>query len=506
MPVSAFRYEQLDVIAKVATHLASAGDLRPALSQVLEWLAQDCAMERGVITLLSEDQTQVQAAITVNEIPAAILEKMRYRAGEGITGRVFETGTSIYLPQLAAEHDFLDRSGLRHQLDRQRLAFFCVPIRYHTTIVGTLSIDKDNRQIADAVSDLAFLEKIALLLAPFVQRQRLEERLELFQHARRPTGAFAKLVGKSAAIEEVQYLIVKVAAATTNVLITGETGTGKGIVAELIHELGPRHAHPLVSVNCGAIPENLIESELFGHEKGAFTGAIQRRIGVIERANAGTVFLDEIGELPLSAQTRLLRVLQTRQFERVGSSKTLQATARFIAATNRDPAESVENGSLRADLYYRLNVFPIRMPPLRERGKADVIMLVDHFVQYYARELEKTIFRIDTPAIDMLTAYHWPGNVRELENVIERAVLLADNGVIHGRHLPPSLQMNRYAPVHENVGDFTQRVQNYEIELLTEALKDCNGNQSKAAELLGITNRIIQYKIRCYGIDYRRFR
>jgi Nif-specific regulatory protein len=216
------------------------------------------------------------------------------------------------------------------------------------------------------------------------------------------------------------------------------------------------------------------------------------------------VFLDEVGELGASAQTRLLRVLQTHRFERVGGSETLTTDARLIAATNRDLAAAVAEGSFRADLYYRLNVFPIGMPPLRERGNADIMLLADSFIDRHGKAMGKPIFRVDTPAIDMLTAYHWPGNVRELENVIERAIVLAEGDVIHGHHLPPSLQMNRYSPTPEPL-DFAARVSAFEIELITEALKDASGNQTKAAERLGITKRVIQYKIGQYAIPWERF-
>jgi Nif-specific regulatory protein len=190
----------------------------------------------------------------------------------------------------------------------------------------------------------------------------------------------------------------------------------------------------------------------------------------------------------------------------VGGTQTQRSSARIIAATNRNLEKAIVEGTFRSDLYYRLNVFPIHVPPLRERGKADTMLLVDHFIQRFSEDLGKRVTRIDTPAIDMLTAYHWPGNVRELENVIERAMLLSDGSVIHGHHLPPSLQMNRYSPRREDIGDFNIRVRNFEVELITEALKDTNGNQSAAARKLGITKRVIQYKISKYGIDYRRFR
>ena len=504
--VKELSYEQLDLLRKIAKHVAVEEDIFSALQNIVQWLSEDSGLERGVISLLGENDEEIQAHITANEIPSSRSDRMRYRPGEGITGKVFTTGESLYLPRLADEPEFLDRSGLRSNLDWSRIAFFCVPIAYQGRIIGTLSADKSWSTLEDSNRELKFLEEVAQLLAPFVQRRRLEQHLELYQKTKQFDGAFSRLIGRSAAINEVQKLISKVADTSTTVLITGETGTGKGVAAEVIHQLSPREGYPLVEVNCGAMPENLIESELFGHEQGAFTGAVQTRRGVLERSGAGTVFLDEVGELPLSAQTRLLRVLQKREFERVGGTETLSCNARIIAATNRNLEEALSDGSMRSDLYYRLNVFPIHMPSLRERGRADIMLLVDYFTQQFAEQMNKEINRIDTSAIDMLSAYHWPGNVREVENVMERAVLLADSGTIHGHHLPPSLQMNRYAPEQPNRGTFDTLVQNYECELITDALKDTNGNQTKAAEELGITKRVIQYKIKNYGIDYKRFR
>ncbi len=495
---------QLQLVARVARWLAvSEKDTLTTLGQVLVWLDEHLGLKRAVIALADASGEAVQAQVTHGIDPEQV-ERMRYRLDEGVTGQVFGKGESVLLPHLGAHPEFLDRSGARRDLDLSELAFFCVPILDRGTVLGTLSADKDNRQLKDADADLRLLEEIAQLLAPFVQRQRLEESLALFRRLRSTEGPFARLLGRSPAMDEIRRLIAKVAPANTSVLITGETGTGKSAAATLVHELSPRADGPFIEVNCGAIPESLIESELFGHEKGAFTGALKQRLGVFERARGGTVFLDEIGELQPSAQTRLLRVLQTRQFERVGGTQTLTTDVRLIAATNKDLWSATVEGSFRSDLYYRLNVFPIQMPPLRERGKADLMLLADRFADHHGRAMSKPIFRIDTPAIDMITAYHWPGNVRELENVIERAVVLAEGEVIHGHHLPPSLQMNRYADTPENL-DFSTRVQNFETELITEALKDCSGNQTRAAEQLGITKRMIQYKIRNYGIPWQRF-
>jgi Nif-specific regulatory protein len=495
---------QLQLIARVARLLStSEDDTLTTLRRVLVWLDEQLSLKRGVLTLIDVAGETLSAQVSHGVEPEQE-DRMRYRPDEGVTGQVFATAKAILLPSLQAEPSYLDRSGLRTGLDLSKLAFFCVPIRDRGTVIGTLSVDKQNRLLKDADSDLAFLEEIAQLLAPFVQRRRLEESLAMFRRLRSTEGASARLVGRSGIMEEVRRLIAKVATASTTVLFMGETGTGKSAAAILLHELSTRAKEPFIEVNCGAIPDNLIESELFGHERGAFTGAIQRRLGVFERARGGTVFLDEIGELGPSAQTRLLRVLQTRRYERVGGTETLTTDARLIAATNRDLASAVAEGSFRADLYYRLNVFPIVMPPLRERGNADIMLLADSFIDRHGKAMGKPIFRVDTPAIDMLTAYHWPGNVRELENVIERAVVLAEADVIHGHHLPPSLQMNRYSSSPEAL-DFASRVSAFEIELITEALKDVSGNQTKAATRLGITKRVIQYKIRTYGIPWERF-
>jgi Nif-specific regulatory protein len=500
-------HRHLALVARIAHHLADADRTDADLARVIAWLERDLGLQRGVIALADDAGDEVQAAITAQGIAPGIAGLMRYRSGEGLTGQVFATGTPVFVASLAHAPAYLDRSGLRRGLDLAGLAFFCVPIVLRGLPIGTLSADKDHRDLKDADGDLAVLGEVAHLLAPFLRRRRLESRLETFTRLSAQAGEGARLVGRCPAVDEVRKLIAKVAPAPTTVLITGETGTGKGVVARLIHACSPRAAEPCIEVNCGAIPEHLIESELFGHEKGAFTGALARRQGVFERARGGTVFLDEVGELPGPAQTRLLQVLQTKRFTRVGGSEVLASQARIIAATNRDFAAAIAEGAFRSDLFYRVSVFPILLPPLRDRGKADIMLLADRFVERFAAAQGKRIFRLDTPAIDMLTAYHWPGNVRELENVIERAVVLADGEVIHGHHLPPSLQMRRYAAagIDGDAGDFPTQVANFEIGLITDALKDCAGNQTQAAVRLGITKRIVQYKIKQYGIDRHRF-
>jgi Nif-specific regulatory protein len=312
------------------------------------------------------------------------------------------------------------------------------------------------------------------------------------------------LLGPSAAMMEVRNLIARVGPTDSTVLVTGESGTGKELAARALHASSARAKGPFVAVNCAALPESLIESELFGHERGSFTGAEARRRGRFEMAAGGTLFFDEVGELGLGVQAKLLRVLQERCFERVGGTELLRADVRVIAATNRELEAEVAAGRFREDLWWRLNVFPLRMPPLRERG-GDVVILADRFAETLGLRLGKAVLRISTPALDLLTSYHWPGNVRELENAIERAVVLSTDGVIHAWHLPPSLQSAASTGTGP-VSTLDATLARIERELLVEALKMNSGNASAAARQLGITDRRIGLALHKYAIDWRRFR
>ena len=304
-------------------------------------------------------------------------------------------------------------------------------------------------------------------------------------------------------MQAVFNLIAQVSNSDTTVLIRGDSGTGKELVAHAIHYNSNRSSMPFIRVNCAALPDSVIESELFGHEKGAFTGAFALRKGRFELATGGTIFLDEIGDLTPLLQIRLLRVLQEREFERVGGVRTINVDVRVIAATNRNLEKLIEGENFRQDLYYRLNVFPIHLPALRER-KTDILLLADYFVDRYSKAIQKNIRRISTPAIDMLMSYHWPGNVRELENCIERAVLLSTDDVIHGNHLPPTLQTAE-ASGTEFKGRLKTTLDSVERELILDALKSSKGNMAETANALGSSERIIGLRVKKYCIDPRRF-
>jgi Nif-specific regulatory protein len=299
-------------------------------------------------------------------------------------------------------------------------------------------------------------------------------------------------------------MLSQVAPSDATVLITGESGTGKELVAAELYRLSRRSGAVLVKVNCAALPESIIESELFGHEKGAFTGAVSQRKGRFEMAHKGTLFLDEIGELSPQIQVKLLRVLQERELERVGGTSTIKVDVRLITATNRNLEEEVKAGRFREDLYYRLNVFPLHIPPLRER-KSDIVLLADYFTERYAEKNSKLIKRISTPAIDLLTSYSWPGNVRELENCIERAVILSQDMVIHSYNLPPSLQ-SAASTNTEPTTTLEAALSRLEKELIVEALKINDGNMAAAARQLAITERQMGLRVHHYGINWRFYR
>ncbi len=411
----------------------------------------------------------------------------------------------MVVPSIAREPLFLSRTRPLEDRPETEMAFVCVPVRLGNETIGALSAERPYSHELSFDEDIRVLSILASLIAHAVRlRQFAEEEKALLAENQRLQRELAdryrpaNIVGKSREMAPVYEMIGQVATSDATVLIRGESGTGKELIAQAVHYGSHRSEGPFVRVNCAALPEALIESELFGHEKGAFTGAIQKRMGRFERASAGTIFLDEIGDLPASVQVRLLRVLQEREFERVGGTEVLATDVRVVAATNRELEKDMEEGRFRTDLYYRLNVFPIHVPPLRDR-RTDITLLADHFIEKYNERHSRSIVRLSTPAIDLLMAYHWPGNVRELENAIERAVLVADDDVIHARLLPPSLQMAHAGD--RRSGPLNAQLEALEKELIIDALKVNQGNRAAAARELGVTERVMGLRAEKYGLD-----
>lgn len=512
--------ETLRFLLDIARTLDKHVELRSSLGPLLSLLEVRAGLVRGMVTLL-ERTTGVLKIEEANGLSVEEKERGVYRLGEGLIGRVFETGLPIVVPDLSKEPRFLNRIGGRSKEDLTGLAYYCFPIKAGGSVIGTLGAERRlSGELRDAWMewDQRLLEQVASIIADSAKlRERiLEEQFRLRQELLSnesyqmvsPSTRFvhpgSSIIGTSTAMQGVYELIAQVAPSNATVLITGESGTGKELVAQEIHRLSGRADQPYIKVNCAALPESVIESELFGHEKGAFTDAVAQRKGRFELAHRGTLFLDEIGELSPQVQVKLLRVLQEREIERVGGDRPIKVDVRLIAATNRKLEQEVQSGSFREDLYYRLNVFPIHIPPLRER-KSDIVLLADYFVEKYAEKNGKLIKRISRPALDLLTSYHWPGNVRELENCIERAVILSTDMVIHSYLLPPSLQSAQSTNT-EPTATLEAALSRLEKELIVEVLKITSGNMAAAARRLGITERQMGLRIHHYGIDWRQYR
>lgn len=496
--ISSSENMELNALYHISHVLLHQRDVSSLLNEVLDVLQNEMTVQRATLTLIRDGSLVIEASTGLSEEE---VKRGKYLIGEGITGKVAQTGKSRLIPDISEEPEFLDRTGARK---KGKFAFICVPIKHKGEVIGTLSIDHPATNKNQLTKILSFLETMANILADAVAtfREEKAEKLQLQEEnerLRRELGAKFRpgnIVGNCSSMQSVYGMIAQVADSPATVLIRGESGTGKELVARAIHYASSRKQAPFIAVNCAALPENLIESELFGHEKGSFTGASAQRKGRFELANGGTLFLDEIGDISLPVQVRLLRVLQERFFERVGGHEMLNVNVRIIAATSRDLEKAIELGTFREDLYYRLNVFPIHLPPLRER-KSDMMLLADFFLGKYNDMYKKNIRRISTPAINMMTTYHWPGNVRELESCIERAVLMSSHDVITAYDLPPSLQTAQATgtAIEKTGADFTTMVSSFERELIVDALKNNRGNVAGAARALGTTKRIIHYKI-----------
>ncbi len=499
---------RLSTLLEVSQALSGTLNLKSSMQRVIQILIRHHGVVRGMVTLLREGELHVEASEGFDDRARTV----SFKLGEGITGQVVQSGKPIVVPRVSKEPEFLNRMPRRAEIPRHELSFICVPILVQRSTVGTLAVDLKFKPERDYESSMKFFGIVSSMIAQALNVQRLveEERRRLVDentHLRqelRERYDFSNIIGTSGPTRLMYEQVAQVAQTNTTVLIRGESGTGKELIAHAIHYNSLRAKKPLVKVSCAALPDSLIESELFGYEKGAFTGAHARKKGRFELAEGGTLFLDEIGDINLSTQVKLLRVLQEREFERVGGTETVRVNVRMLAATNKDMEKAIADGTLREDLYYRLNVFTIFVPPLRDR-KADLLLLADHFLEKFSREHGKVIKRISTPAIDMLMSYHWPGNVRELENALERSVLVCDGQVIHGHHLPPSLQTADSSGTVTRV-TLKDAVEGFERDLIQDALKTTRGNRAKAARLLDTTERILNYKVRNLNVDVRRFK
>lgn len=491
------------VLCEISRVLGRALHLDSALQTILRIFSERLEMNRATVTLKDEANGKLIIRASHGLTPEEVRRGV-YREDEGVTGLVFKTAQPYVIPDISKEPLFLNRTGARNILKR-RNSFLGVPIVLQGEPIGVLNVDRVFGPEISFEEDVEFLSIAATLIAQLVSLNR-EVKTREAHLVRRNKSLRSEIsekyhdffmVGHSPSMISVQDLIKKVAPARASVLLLGESGTGKTLIARIIHESSPRAREPFIKLNCAALPENLLESELFGYEKGAFTGAVQSKAGRVEDANGGTLFLDEIGELPLMLQSKLLRFIQERQFERLGGSETISVDVRIIAATNRVLEDAVKEEKFREDLYYRLNVFPIHVPALKER-REDLPLLLDYFLVKFSKEYGKEL-QLSAGARRSLAEYDWPGNVREMENMVERLAIMADGSEICIDHLPNHLHNSLIA--HTDESEHLSHLKEMELREVLAALERNKWIQSRAAKELGITLRQMGYRVKKYSLE-----
>ncbi len=523
--------QELNALTDLGRILSSTLELREAFPKMMQVISDKLDMHRGTLVLLDESTGRLRTEAAIGLAPDDI-ERNRFALGEGVTGNVVATGRARIIADVRSDPDFLNRTGRIDPEGSEPISFFCVPIKIEGRTLGALSVDKPFINDANIRADHLFLDIVAAFLAQAIQINRMvmrqkEELLEENAQLRsqvRDRYRFENIIGDSPAMHEVFATVGQVANSRATVLLLGETGTGKEMIAKAIHYNSPRKDKPFIRVNCGALTGTLLESELFGHVKGSFTGAIKDKMGRFEAADGGSIFLDEIGTMEPVLQVKLLRVLQEREFERVGDTAVVKVDVRVIAATNVDLQEEVAKNNFREDLFYRLNVVSVYLPPLRNR-REDIPRLIDYFLDKYNGVNERRLRRISRDMLNVLMRYPWPGNVRELENAIERAVVLSNDEDFTEELLPLSVRMfaqqRRSSQSSESIETLTRRlsdqaISDYEMRegeiyqlvidqvehaLIDRALARCGGVKTKAADFLGINRNTLNKKVKDLGIE-----
>ncbi len=482
-------------LVRIGDELKAGAALGKCFERAMQILHARLGATRSAVLLSDPRQMSLEVEAAYGIPPGAL----RPRYGVGVAGRVAESGRPIVVPMVRREPMALEEWTEPSAWPNEELSLLSVPISLTGRCVGALSVYFDRKGSTSFAAKLRVLQIVASVVAHGLKAAHAPIGAAADRESK-PNAVFeyANMIGTSVAMRRVYEEIGQVAPTTATALILGESGTGKELVALAILANSDRASGPFVKINAAALPDPLFESELFGHERGAFTGAVARKKGRLDLAQGGSVFLDEVGDLPLSTQVKLLRVLQFREYERLGGTETLKADVRLIAATNKKMAAAVASGSFREDLYYRLNVFNITLPPLRDR-QSDVPALAEYFLGKFAREHRRNIRRIGSEALDLLCNYAWPGNVRELENAMERSVVACEGLVVEERHLPEAIRAGD--PVKSSVGlTLTQAVEELEQRMIRGALGESAGNLARAARALGITERILRYKADKYGL------
>ena len=501
---------ELSAILRVSQELTTSFDLEANLLSAMQILGTHLEMQRGCVFLLDPDTFKLRI-IAAHGLTRTEISRGIYQVGEGIVGRVLETGKPMFVPNIGTEPKFLNKTGSRPS--KKGVSFLCSPISIEGKTIGVITVDRIFSEEDGTVDDdLRVLSIIASFIAQFVilwrNYKNTENEIGKLRSQLKERYSLPNIIGESVELQRVLKSVIKVATTDTTALLLGESGTGKELIAQTLHYQSLRSRERFVAVNLAALPENLIEAELFGVEKGAYTGATEKRIGRFEMAHKGTLFLDEIGELPLSLQVKLLRVLQERSFEKIGSTSSVQVDVRVVAATNRNLFEEVRKGNFREDLYWRLNVVPILLPPLRKRA-GDIPLLAEHYLHKF-NQLYKRQVKMSARALNLLEDYSWPGNVREFANTIERLVIMLESDVVTPEDLPFNLNPENkekhvvYPGTLAEKTDLKREIEDIEKAQVIRALKENNFIQNRASRALGMTPRQFGYRLRKYGINFKR--
>ena len=499
--VDSLSKKELSVLLDISQTLNSTLDFEDIFQHALERLTEVVHAEASSIWLIDELSQELYVASAIGEKSKEI-KKVRMNLGKGIVGQVISAGRPHLIAN--AREEPAHARDIARQVGLEARTMLCVPMFYKNKVIGAIqALNKANRKLFDQ-TDILRASFFANMAGIAIENARLydlsqKENINLRRELGGSALEFDDIIGKSPQLENLKEKARRVAQTDSNLLLLGESGTGKGVFAQAIHRTSPRASGPFIQVNCGAIPETLLESELFGHEKGAYTGATSQKPGRFELANRGTIFLDEVGDTPLPLQVKLLHVLENRRFERLGGTKTIETDVRVIAATNQALEEKMREGEFREDLYYRLNVINISIPSLRER-REDIPLLAEYFLRKYSVEMNRKIRGFSEEAMRILTKYNWPGNIRELQNTIENAVVFANDDIIQANDLNPKIHTTS-EETEDYSGPLDEAQKEFKKRYITKILKQMNGNRTEAAKQLKIQRTYLSRLIKELNID-----
>ncbi len=516
------RIRQKDILIDISQNVAKHFDINEVFSTVMHLLAENFDITRGILVLFDNDTPDKLSVHAAFNLTPEEMSRGIYKVGEGIIGKVVASGQAIAISDIFKEKDFLNRMRIKRKTDIPT-SFIAVPFQSEGEIEGVIAVEKkfesfeilnDEKEFMTLVSSL-ILTKIKVYQRISGEKNKLIEENSSLRQELKKHFSDSNIITKNKTMLQLLDLVKLISDSNSSILILGESGTGKELIAREIHRLSPRSDSPFITVNCAAIPENLLESELFGYKKGAFTGAVSDKKGKFQLAHGGTLFLDEIGDMPLLLQVKLLRAIQEKEIEPVGSEKKEKVDIRILSATNKDLSKLISQKLFREDLFYRLNVVELKIPPLCERSD-DIPFLAQYFIDKFAKDNKRKAPSLSPSALRLLQSYRWPGNVRELENVIERAVLLCRESVIDSSHLPQGIaesqeiyndsHLSSYLTTMIKSGGEAGSVWNkvighIEKELIQQSLLHNNRNKVKTAEFLGINRNTLSSKIDLYGIE-----